>query len=443
MVVCPSHLMIRGCLYNQAMGDESGPDDDYEPTTPGRVPNPYGALFGRIFADAAGTEKIRQALQASLQPNMPDLLAGFRQAMAPDLSKLFADNHKHLLEQLRPNTTDIMQPVLSDAVVRSWQQPKNVSGPRSEWTPRKFLTANAEEVSTLQQFTSAIAKLSAKHSAHELVWRGQGNADWPVRSTLSRAVSTDGATEDELVEAETAIVESATGWGLHPVELSTAPLHVLAELQHAGAPTRLLDVTRDPDIATWFAIENQDHDDQDGLVIAWGQHPRGKGGVVKGESTSELLNLGGGQLPWHGWNAEERRDRGWGTGERAHVWFPPMPNMRMRVQRGGFMIESGPMFMDPVLEAINTELSKSTKMEQTWQRNELERATSVIGLPSPTGRVTKATDPALVPIFTILIKAEAKPVIREHLHTRGLEPRSLYPDLTGLVADVRRNYPIS
>lgn len=303
------------------MADDTEPDDTNEPATRRPYPSPYGAQFARSFGDLTGFGQFRQSMLDASQFNMSAMTEALRVSTTPDLSQLFADNHKHLLEQLQPNFGQHLQSILSDAAIRAWQSPQDRSKPRSTRTPRKFLTANATEVTTLAQFTSAVAQVSSKHSEHELVWRGQGNARWSVRSTLSRTVSSDGATEDELIEAETSIVNDALGWGLHPMDLPAAPLHVLAELQHAGAPTRLLDVTRDPEIAAWFAVENPDLDEHDALVIAWGQHPRGKKGVAKNEqSTSELLNLGGGQqLPWIEWDAEERRDRGWGTGERTHV----------------------------------------------------------------------------------------------------------------------------
>lgn len=113
------------------------------------------------------------------------------------------------------------------------------------------------------------------------------------------------------------------------------------------------------------------------------------------------------------------------------------------MQRGGFLIESAPMFLEPIRETINNELSKSTGKDHDWCLSELEQATTVIGLPSPINQKTKPTNPALVPIFTILIKAEAKADICEHLRTHGLETRTMYPDLPGLVDEVRRNYPTS
>lgn len=430
-----------------ASHDAVGEDED----EPRRPLNSWAASqmdFGQLVPpnlDLMKSPALQQLLgNASMQAFSPDVLAEARRAsFFPDVSEILAANRQALLEQMQPNTGALLQSVLTDSAIRSWQkQPRTAA--REQWTARKFLTANCLEVSSVQQFTSALAKMSPRHSEHELVWRGQGNADWPVRSSLSRAVAlrndTDVATEDELVEAESDVLASAQKWGLNPAELAPAPLHTLAELQHVGAPTRLLDVTRDPEIAAWFAVENEELD-HDGLLIAWGQHPRVRNGVHKLQSTNEALALG--HLPWLDWGDKDRRNASWGTGERTHVWFPTTPNKRMLVQRGGFMIESGPMLLEPIRKTINSELTKSTKEDHDWRRSELERATSVIGLPSPIHRKTKPTDPALVPIFTILIKAGAKADIREHLRTHGLESRAMYPDLSGLVTEVQRNYPTS
>lgn len=431
-----------------ASNDAVGEDED-EPKQPLSPWPAFQMNFDQLMPNLGmvNNAALRQLLgNSSTQAFSSGVLAGIRRAsLIPDMSEILATNRKNLLEQMRPNTGALLQSVLTDSAIRSWQkQPRTAA--RKEWTARKFLTANSFEVSSVQHFTSALAKMSPRHSEHELVWRGQGNADWPVRSTLSRAVAlrngTDVATEDELVEAEVDILASAQKWGLNTAELASAPLHALAELQHVGAPTRLLDVTRDPEIAAWFAVED-DTLDHDGLLIAWGQHPRVRNGVVKLQSTSDVLALAGGGLPWLDWEDEDRRDASWGTGERTHVWFPTTPNKRMLVQRGGFMIESGPMLLEPIRKTINRELTNSTEEDHDWSRSELERATSVIGLPSPVGRKTKPTDPALVPIFTILIKAEVKADIREHLRSHGLEARAMYPDLSGLVTEVRRNYPTS
>lgn len=386
-----------------------------------------------------------QGLQLTAASDMLplDMKAHFQRTFA-NMPGMPTQYIQKLQEQMQSLVMPNVSSALTDSVIKSWRKDARTN-PRKQRTARDFLTANADVVNNVKKFISALAKISSKHSEHELVWRGQSNADWPIRSTLSRAIArrkdTERATEDDLNTAETEILESVHNWGLSPAELASIPLHTLAELQHAGAPTRLLDVTRDPEIAAWFAVK--DESDDDGLLIAWGQHPRGHKSVQKSPPIDGLFEPAYDHLFWHDLDDEKRASLSWGTGQRVHVWFPPKPNTRMRVQRGGFLIESEPMFLDPIRETINNELSKSTGKDHDWCLSELEQATTVIGLPSPINQKTKPTNPALVPIFTILIKAEAKADICEHLRTHGLETRTMYPDLPGLVDEVRRNYPTS
>jgi type I restriction enzyme M protein len=47
-------------------------------------------------------------------------------------------------------------------------------------------------------------------------------------------------------------------------------LEVLAYAQHHGAPTRLLDWSKNPIVGLWFAVSEKTHDDVDGIVFRLG-----------------------------------------------------------------------------------------------------------------------------------------------------------------------------
>lgn len=417
---------------NDAVGE--GEDESRDSLSSGAGPQSnYAGVLSQNLQPPSVDAMLSQAIQAGAQ----------RPVQLPSMSDILAKSYQNPLKQMKSAISPDVSSVLTDSVIQSWRKERR-SDPRKRRTARQFLTANADKVTNVKQFTSALAKISSKHSEHELVWRGQGNADWPIRSTLSRAITRSNdsaATEGKLIEAETEILKSVRNWGLGSDEIASIPLHILAELQHAGAPTRLLDVTRDPEIAAWFAVN--DESDRDGLLIAWGQHPRARKGVQKSPPIDGLSEPAYDHLFWHHLDDKTRASLSWGTGQRVHVWFPPTPTTRMRVQRGGFLIEAAPMFLDPIRDAINMNLTESTGDNHDWTLSELEQATTVIGLPSPINRKTKHTDPELVPIFTILIKAEAKADICEHLRAHGLDTSTMYPDLPGLVADIRRDYPTS
>lgn len=86
-----------------------------------------------------------------------------------------------------------------------------------------------------------------------LAWRGHSDATYRLHSTLYRHLDRGrGVTEGSLVKFEQLILEAArTKWRFD----DRGALELMAQFQHLGAPTRMLDVTFNPLIALWFAVE--------------------------------------------------------------------------------------------------------------------------------------------------------------------------------------------
>jgi len=111
-------------------------------------------------------------------------------------------------------------------------------------------------------------------------WRGQVDASWPLHSSLYRRLlwTMGGAKapdEKILYEREGDILADVHRWGLHMGERGRLSiLGQLAMLQHYGAPTRLIDVTFNPFIGLWFAVEKKwvngepKYEDTDGRLFA-------------------------------------------------------------------------------------------------------------------------------------------------------------------------------
>jgi hypothetical protein len=72
-------------------------------------------------------------------------------------------------------------------------------------------------------------------------------------------------TEWQLRGHETSLLESARAAGYGR---TIGDIELLAILQHHSAATRLLDVSSDPMVALWFAVENQSLSDKDGALFA-------------------------------------------------------------------------------------------------------------------------------------------------------------------------------
>ncbi len=107
----------------------------------------------------------------------------------------------------------------------------------------------------------------AAQSLDTLVFRGQSDASWPLRSGATRRLNANGVENDgpdfldEYVDYHRSLLDRARRvipYG--EKSQSSAPLQLLGKLQHFGAATGLLDFTHNPLVALWFACDEPRHD---------------------------------------------------------------------------------------------------------------------------------------------------------------------------------------
>ncbi|MGJ8695390.1 MAG: FRG domain-containing protein [Verrucomicrobiaceae bacterium] len=92
-----------------------------------------------------------------------------------------------------------------------------------------------------------------------IVYRGQADASWDLTPKLCRLKIPNHI----LKQTESSIINDFR----EQFALSSqTDLDILAYAQHYAAPTRLLDWSQNPLIALWFAIEDREKDELDGLV---------------------------------------------------------------------------------------------------------------------------------------------------------------------------------
>ncbi|MCJ1698566.1 FRG domain-containing protein [Rathayibacter festucae] len=337
-------------------------------------------------------------------------------------------------QQLRPTLpSDFFGAGLSNlsAALTEALDYKTPAEPRAQRTALDFFSAFEVEVTSLKKLLSSLSILQQKNSDLGLVWRGQRDASWAIDSSLTRSLRQRGRDvgERQLNIVERFQVLSAEGWGISPV---AGGLNFLAELQHEGVPTRLIDVSLDPEVAVWFAVQSSDEDDAtDARLICWGRSavPKRNGQIEKPPLVPDT-----GQNFWQRWESrQDRRENDWGTGRTVRSWQPAAMNERMRAQRAAFLFDAEPIIDDQLLELLNKEL------DGDWLPDEIAEATRIVGYPStPTKRATR-NSLQIVPMFTIRIAASAKEEIRAYLSRKGLTEESIYPDRAGLISYLKRS----
>ena len=124
----------------------------------------------------------------------------------------------------------------------------------------------------LGTYLGTIRKMK-RDSGHKLIFRGQSNAIWKLQSTAARRLERAGYKTDDIFEYTAEYIDyhkhlmdkadRLVPFGQNSLELSF--LERLAELQHFGVATGLLDFTWNPLNALWFAVS--DHPECDGSVF--------------------------------------------------------------------------------------------------------------------------------------------------------------------------------
>lgn len=236
-----------------------------------------------------------------------------------------------------------------------------------------FEVLRPESISSLM---STIVDVAARDTTRRYVWRGQGDASWGLAPSLYRRIVRflgGTPTEKVLQELETDLM--ASSMGLDYFDGKSHP-STYALLQHHGAATRFLDVTRDPMIALWFAIENE------GLECD---------GALIGIDVTDAKFVNAGQRPAY---RDVIDDRAPGV---LVVYEPPWKDDRVKAQRA--------LFICSVLDGSQTPAI-------AYQLSHVRKFATVVVIPH-----------------------SLKGDLRQFLDANyGLHPESMFPDLDGFAA---------
>lgn len=273
---------------------------------------------------------------------------------------------------------------------------------------------------------TSIARIGTHGSNHRFAWRGLSNCNFDLMSSLHRLLLEEDAgaqiNEDAVRTREEQILEAARVWGLG-VEggQSVDDLQLLADLQHFGIPTRLIDVTSNPMTALWFACQQA-----------------GPSRLAASSKTGLLLAI---NMPWYqeSRSAPEARTVFKTVGEPPKTYSDflqglsarlleglkldtpfivssSVPNPRLRAQEGYFLASRQPDHSHSPIAS----LSLSVPQGDPDKVRRLLAETRTQGLPPK------------LPFVAIFIPSKVKQQLLTYLRlTYSRTPKVLFPDFPG------------
>lgn len=305
--------------------------------------------------------------------------------------------------------------------------------------PEDFWSPLEEEIKNFRDLEKYLTAIHKKWSSRDrtFAWRGQVDSSWPLHSSLYRRLSWTRPSslpeESDLHEAETRVLADVHRWGLHvsPDVGRLSILNQLAKLQHYGAPTRLIDITFNPWIAAWFAVEEKVADGSD-------RYAEKDARLFAIDVTKRSINESRSERRWEDdlhrpWprpdesdnsTAKKRQHKKWCT--RTFAWKPPHFDARISAQNGGFVFGGVPSSSGPKGPVQWPKYPGSAR----WPIAEVRAATSISLRPH---RLTENEQGVWQnAVYTARIRAKAKAEIRERLERSfGYQHKTIYPDFTG------------
>ena len=197
-------------------------------------------------------------------------------------------------------------------------------------------------VETLDQFT----EWAKKFDLGDCVFRGVPNEDYGIQASAYRRPEENYRDFDKFLQINEELIEEATQRGYDERNgRKMMDLEILAELQHYGAATCLIDFSYSAQIALWFACQpgskvSQDaKDPPNGKVFAVYKHPPNFQ-EIKSDDLSEKIN----QLLQDGENSQ------------LYHWQPRQQNNRIIAQQSIFLF--GNYEFDPYDQCVVAEDKK-------------------------------------------------------------------------------------
>ena len=199
-------------------------------------------------------------------------------------------------------------------------------------------TQKSEKITSLSDFI----EWTEQFSSREYVFRGISNEEYVIEApAYSRLGREGGATPEKLLKVNRDMLEDARREG-HDENMTD--LELLAKLQHYGAATCLIDFTKNPLVALWFACQEGSSGTANGKVIAVDINSKFEFEPVTSPLLKNKIN--------HFFERDKRK------GYKLYQWQPHNQNSRILAQQSIFLF--GGERIEPAVECI---ISKNSKQE--------------------------------------------------------------------------------
>lgn len=273
---------------------------------------------------------------------------------------------------------------------------------------------------TAADVMKVLGRIGVYSTGQRFAWRGLSSADFYVESSLHRQLG-HFAAESDMRRAEQEILTSARAWGLGVTESAHVDdLQLLADLQHYGLPTRLIDFTRNPMTALWFACQEAP------LKNALTGHLLAKSGVVLALNITNWQRHATVGDPYATTWGRLEQGAGWTLAAALAKAEPfavdqSVPNPRLRAQEGFFVAGSVPY--PTFLRSLGTPFRSLEVPFTEGDPEELEK------------RLTedrKRGGPKPLPFVAVIIGAGLKSKLLAYLDgSYNRRAQTLFPDYQG------------